>query len=74
MESRIKNILNHPTYTDRQKMDELLMLDARLYCNLGTDSTSDERADAKATSILIYKAIKQFDFETGKSFLASFNL
>ena len=69
MESKVNSILNHPTLSDREKIDELLFMDAQLYANTGTDSTQYEHALNKANSILIYEAIKQIDYTMGESFL-----
>ena len=54
---------------DRQKIDELLRIDAMLYANMGIDSTPEERADTKKRSRLIYRTIKAIDMETGELFL-----
>jgi len=54
---------------DRQKIDELLRIDAMLYANMGLDSTPEERADTKKRSRLIYRMIKTIDLETGELFL-----
>jgi hypothetical protein len=54
---------------DRQKIDELLRIDAMLYANMGIDSTPEERADTKKRSRLIYRMIKTIDMETGELFL-----
>jgi len=54
---------------DRQKIDELLRIDAMLYANMGLDSTPEERADTKKRSRLIYRTIKTIDLETGELFL-----
>lgn len=54
---------------DRQKIDELLRIDAILYANMGLDSTPDERLDTKKKSRLIYRTIKSIDMEMGDLFL-----
>lgn len=54
---------------DRQKIDELLRIDAMLYANMGLDSTPDERLDTKKKSRLIYRTIKSIDMEMGDLFL-----
>jgi len=35
----IEKITNFKTWSDRQKVDELLRIDADIYCNLGSEST-----------------------------------
>tara|TARA_Y100001958_G_scaffold24346_1_gene15213 strand:+ start:5861 stop:6088 length:228 start_codon:yes stop_codon:yes gene_type:complete len=69
MESKVNSILNNPTLSDREKVDELLFMDAMLYANTGIDSTQYEHALNKANSILIYEAIKTLDYDMGESFL-----
>ncbi len=69
MESKVNNILHNPKLSDREKIDELLFMDACLYANTGTDSTQYEHALNKANSILIYEAIRRIDFTMGESFL-----
>tara|TARA_R110002126_G_scaffold40367_3_gene118839 strand:+ start:991 stop:1212 length:222 start_codon:yes stop_codon:yes gene_type:complete len=69
MESKLNHIINKPTATDREKVDELLFLDAQLYANLGTDSTDEDRVLAKTNSILIYEAIKKIDYSQGDIYL-----
>jgi hypothetical protein len=52
-----------------QRINELLEADANMYTNLGSDSTKKDKQDVKKTSRVIYKAIKDIDFETGKLLL-----
>tara|TARA_R110002020_G_scaffold22078_4_gene74728 strand:+ start:6741 stop:6968 length:228 start_codon:yes stop_codon:yes gene_type:complete len=61
----IDKILQFKTWTDKQKVDELLRIDAVQYCNLGTDSTTQERKQVNANSLSIYKEIKKIDPELG---------
>jgi hypothetical protein len=61
----IDKVLAFKTWTDKQKIDELLRIDAVQYCNLGTDSTPSERGEVKMNSKSIYKAIKKIDSELG---------
>lgn len=69
MYEKIDQIAENAELDDRQKIDELLRIDAMLYANMGTDSTSEERADTKKRSRLIYRTIKAIDMETGELFL-----
>ena len=65
----IEKILNFKTWSDRRKIDELLMIDSRIYAFLGSDSTKPEIDNAKRKSKKIYRAIKEVDHEMGNSFL-----
>ena len=70
----IDKVLGFTTWTDKQKLDELLRMDCALYCNLGTDSTKTEREAVKRESRKIYKAIKTFDPQSGEMFLRVMDL
>ena len=61
----IDKIIQFKTWTDKQKIDELLRIDAVQYCNLGTDSTTQERKQVNTNSLFIYKEIKKIDPELG---------
>jgi hypothetical protein len=63
--SDIDKILAFKTWTDKQKMDRLLHIDAIMYANLGTDSTRAERKAVKSNSKRIYKAILTLDKKIG---------
>ena len=52
-----------------QRVNELLEIDATMYTNLGSDSTKAETQEVKKNSRIIYRAIKDLDFETGKLLL-----
>jgi len=65
----IDKILEFKTWTDRQKIDELLRIDCELYTNLGIDSTKSELGEVKKNSRTIYRAIKQVDSVMGTTFL-----
>ena len=65
----LEKILNFKTWSDKRKIDELLMIDARIYASLGSDSTKPEIDDAKRKSKKIYRAIKEVDYDMGNSFL-----
>ena len=56
-------------WTDLQKVDELLRIDASMYCNLGTDSSDSERSEVKKNSQSIYRAIKKIDPASGGIFM-----
>jgi len=65
----IHKIYGFTTWTDKQKVDELLRLDAQMHCNLGTNSTAFERTEVKKISKNIYQIIKKIDKPTGDMFL-----
>lgn len=65
----INKIVEFKTWTQRQKIDELLRLDAKQYCNLGTDSTISERKAVKVNSIKLYRLIKSINPKLGQSLL-----
>ena len=65
----IDNILEFTTWSDKKKIDELLYIDAKMYCNLGTDSLQSERAEVKKCSSKIYRAIKKINPAFGDSLL-----
>lgn len=65
----LEKIMSFTTWSDIQKIDELLRIDAGMYCRLGIDSTTTERNEAKRNSREIYKAIKTLDKDMGDSFL-----
>ena len=67
--NKIDKILNYKTYSDKQKIDSLLEIDANLYCNLGKETNKTERLEVKRYSKLIYKAIKSINADTGNLFL-----
>ena len=56
-EDKIRKIQGYKTWSTKRKVDELLMEDAHMYCNLGIDSTSTDKKKVKAVSRKIYKAI-----------------
>lgn len=65
----IDNIAEALHLTDKQKLDELLRMDAIMYVNLGMESTQEERSEVKSRSRLIYRTIKAIDMEMGDLFL-----
>jgi len=64
-----EKIAGFKTWSDRRKIDELLRLDANLYCNMGTDSTVSEIRNAYKKSRTIYTAIKSVNKDMGSLFL-----
>ena len=65
----IDKIVEFKTWNQKQKIDELLRIDAGMYCNLGTDSTATERLEVKRNSQKIYRAIKKVDKLLGDIFI-----
>ena len=58
-EEKILKIKSYKTWSERKKIDYLLMEDSFMYTNLGTDSTKTEKNKVKSMSKKIYKAISQ---------------
>jgi hypothetical protein len=65
---RINDIVNAPA-TDRQKVDGLLELDARLYTELGVDSTKADKVETRRKSRIIYREIRSIDKKDGNLLL-----
>ena len=55
--------------TVRDRVDNVLELDAISYQNLGTDSTKLEKNKVKADSKYLYKLISSIDSTTGKQLI-----
>tara|TARA_R100000951_G_scaffold70874_1_gene59796 strand:- start:716 stop:955 length:240 start_codon:yes stop_codon:yes gene_type:complete len=70
----IEKFTNYTTWTDKQKIDELLRIDCSLYAHLGTDSTKTEKDEVKKKSINIYRTIKTIDSKLGDEFLYTMDL
>ena len=70
----IDEIVNFKTWTDKQKIDTLLHINAILYSNLGTDSTKMEKEEVKKKSIDIFRKIKTIDKKLGYALLYSEDL
>lgn len=69
MKEEILKIAEAYQNTVRERIDQLLEMDANQYTNLGSDSTKAEKAEVKKNSKIIYKAIKDLDEYTGKLLL-----
>ena len=70
----IAKFMEYKTWSDKQKIDQLLHIDCNLYANLGTDSTKEEKEEVKRKSLIIYRLIKTLDKKLGDEFLYSENL
>ena len=66
---RIEKILNFKTWSDKKKVDELLRIDCWLYCNLGMDSSKQEKLEVRKKSRVIYVKIKKINPLMGEMFL-----
>ncbi len=69
MKEEILRIAEDYQKTVVERINQLLELDAIMYTNLGSDSTKAEKQEVKKNSRIIYRAIKDLDFETGKLLL-----
>ena len=65
----IDKVAAFKSWTNKKKIDELLRIDCKMYTNLGKDSTSKEREEAKKYSRKIYNHIKKLDHRMGFEFL-----
>ena len=65
----LDKIINFKTWSVKQKVDELLRIDCNIYCNLVTDSTKQERLEARRNSRKIYVNIKKVNPAMGNMFL-----
>ena len=57
IEERIRKIQSYKSWSLKKKVDELLMIDANMYTNIGIDSSKTEKKEVKAISRKIYRAI-----------------
>ena len=69
MREEILRIAEDYQKTVIERINQLLELDATMYTNLGSDSTKAEKQEVKKNSRIIYRAIKDLDFDTGKLLL-----
>lgn len=67
----ISSIPEREGWTKKQKLDELLRIDCRMYTNLGTDSTEAERKATKDMSRFIYNVIRKVDQEIGDQLISA---
>lgn len=70
--NKVDKIKNYKTYSIKQKEDNLLEIDCNQYTNLGKDSTKTERQTVRNNSYYIYKAIKEFNKQSGDLYLRTF--
>ena len=67
----LDEIVDHKSWSNKQKLDELLRIDCSLYTNLGKDSTQAEREVVKKMSRAIYRRIRKVNELKGKLFMES---
>jgi hypothetical protein len=65
----INKIYNYKTISNREKINRLLEIDANQYCNLGVESTKQQKEQVKKNSRYIYKTISKINPEMGRKFL-----
>ena len=53
----------------RERVESLLEMDTNMYTQLGSDSTKSEKEEVKKKSRIIYRAIKDLDYEIGSQLL-----
>ena len=70
----IDRFMEYKSWSDEQKIDQLLHIDCNLYANLGTDSTKDEKDEVKRKSLIIYRLIKTLDRKLGDELLYSMDM
>ena len=67
----LDELMSTESLTTKQKIDELLRIDCKMYTNLGIDSTIKEVNLVKSLSKKIYKHVKVLDQVIGKTFLTA---
>ena len=70
--SDIDKIVNFKSWSDKQKIDELLKIDSMIYPNLGTESSVKEKRQAQSISKQIYRLIKKIDKTLGETLLVNY--
>ena len=69
LHSVVGKLLTAEFDSDRQKIDELLMINVNLHCQLGIDSNKSEKEQVKKLSRIIFRAIKTIDKYEGENFI-----
>lgn len=69
MKEKVLRIAEDFNKSIKERIDELLRIDADMYTNLGSDSTKADKEQVKKNSRFIYRAIKDLDDATGKLLL-----
>ena len=66
---KIDKIMSYKTYTDEDKIDCLLEINAEIYTNIGTDTNKSEIQQAESDSKYIYRNIQKLDDRLGRLLL-----
>ena len=66
---KIDKIMSYKTYTDEDKIDCLLEINAEIYTNIGTDTSKSEIQQAESDSKYIYRNIQKLDDRLGRLLL-----
>ena len=66
---KIDKIMSYKTYTDEDKIDRLLEINAEIYTNIGTDTKKSEIQQAESDSKYIYRNIQKLDDRLGRLLL-----
>ena len=61
--------MSYKTYTDEDKIDRLLEINAEIYTNIGTDTNKSEIQQAESDSKYIYRNIQKLDDRLGRLLL-----
>jgi len=69
LHSAVGKLLTAEFDSDRQKIDELLMINVNLHCQLGSDSSKADKEHVKKLSRIIFRAIKTIDKYEGENFI-----
>ena len=69
LHSVVGKLLTAEFDSDRQKIDELLMINVNLHCQLGSESNKSEKEQVKKLSRIIFRAIKTIDKYEGENFI-----
>ena len=69
LHSAVGQLLTAEFDSDRKKIDELLMINANLHCQLGSDSSKSDKEYVKKLSRIIFRAIKTIDKYEGENFI-----
>ena len=66
---KIDKIMSYKTYTDEDKIDRLLEINAEIYTNIGTDTSKSQIQQAESDSKYIYRNIQKLDDRLGRLLL-----
>ena len=69
LKEKVQSIVDNSDKSNKQKMDELLRMDCKMYTNLGLDSTLKEIEETKKNSRIIYRGVQKIDYDSGSQML-----